>query len=123
MTEPSSSNSQYFTILEGPYQNKKPCIPDKNMILEIPQNLPYGTIYNIGLQQEEEKEEKVGDKLNIINQKLNNFLEINSLLLLKQIPDLCQQLEQIKQTLEIVKNNLHVKIKKEPLDIKPPITW
>ena len=100
MTEPSSSNSQYFTILEGPYQNKKPCIPDKNMILEIPQNLPYGTIYNIGLQQEEEK---VGDKLNTINHKLNNFVEITSLLLVKQIPELCQQLEQIKQMLEIVK--------------------
>ena len=121
MTKPVSSKTQYFTLLEGPYQHEKPCIPDKNMLLEIPQNLPHGTVYNIGLQQEEEK--TVGDKINTVNQKLNNFLEINSLILLKQIPDLHQELEQIKQTLENVKKTLNIKIKKEPLTIKPPIIW
>ena len=56
------------------------------MIIEIPQNLPQGTIYNIGLDSEEDK--SIGDKLNIISQKLNNIIEIETLLVLKQIPEL-----------------------------------
>lgn len=89
MTESSnnfSNFSKYFKTLHGPYQNTKPCIPDKEMIIEIPQNLPHGTLYNIGLQTEEKK--TVNEQLEIISQKLNNIIEIESLLLLKQIPDL-----------------------------------
>lgn len=128
MTESSSSPLKYFKTLEGSYQNTKPCIPDKEMIIEIPQNLPQGTIYNIGLDSEEDK--SIGDKLNIISQKLNNIIEIESLLVLKQIPELLQSLTQQKILLEkylkiktIKEEPLKKPLEQKPLTIKPPFTW
>lgn len=122
MMESSSKPLEYFKVLEGPYHNETPCLPDKEMIIEIPQNLPKGTLYDIGLQQDDENI-PVGERLNTINQKLNNIIEINSLLLLKQIPDLLQNINQTKQLLKNIQKTQDIKVKKEPLTIKPPFKW
>jgi hypothetical protein len=114
---PSSSNSfsNYFKILESPYDKTKPCIPDKEVIIEIPQNLPQGTLYDIGLPIEKTNL-TIGEQLEIVSQKLNNLIEINSLLLLKQIPDLLYNIKEQSPN----KENKQIY---KPQSIRPPFSW
>ena len=79
----------------------KPFIPYNQEIFEIPQNLSEGTYY--GINTIINNNDTVGEKINKLQITLNNITEILSFLILRQLPEISENIINYIEKIQIQK--------------------